>query len=61
MVDLELDPEHFEAAYRYAIQIYRQRSQAATEESYTLMTLHAHQTKYTLPKEFINILLKSRS
>jgi len=55
IIDLELDPEHFEAAYKYAVQIYRQRSQAATEETYTLMTLNEHQTKYTLPKEFINV------
>jgi hypothetical protein len=55
MVDLELDPEHFEAAYKYAVQIYRQRAQNATEETYTLMTLHAHQDVYTLPKEFINV------
>jgi hypothetical protein len=55
MVDIELDPEHFEAAYKYAIQVYRQRAQNATEETYTLMTLHAHQDVYTLPKEFINV------
>lgn len=55
MVDIELDPEHFEAAYKYAVQIYRQRAQNATEETYTLMTLHAHQDVYTLPKEFINV------
>ena len=55
IVDVELDPEHFEAAYKYAIQVYRQRAQNATEEAYTLMTLHAHQTDYTLPREFINV------
>jgi hypothetical protein len=55
MVDLELDPDHFEAAYKYAVSIYRQRAQNATEETYTLMTLHAHQDVYTLPKEFINV------
>ena len=55
MVDVELDPEHYEAAYKYAVQIYRQRAQNATEEAYTLMTLHAGQDVYTLPKEFINV------
>lgn len=55
IVNVELDPEHFEAAYKYAIQVYRQRAQNATEEAYTLMTLHAHQTDYTLPREFINV------
>lgn len=55
IVDVELDPEHFEAAYKYAVQIYRQRAQNATEEAYTLLELHEHQDVYTLPKEFINV------
>jgi hypothetical protein len=55
MVDVELDPEHFEAAYQYAIKIYRQRAQNSTEESYTLMTIQEHKDTYTLPEEFINI------
>lgn len=55
MVDVELDPEHFEAAYQYAIKIYRQRAQNSTEESYTLMTIQEHKDTYTLPNEFINI------
>jgi hypothetical protein len=55
IVDVELDPEHFEAAYKYAVQVYRQRAQNATEESYTLLELHEHQDVYTLPKEFINV------
>jgi hypothetical protein len=32
IVDLELDPEHFEAAYDYALKVYRQRAQNATQE-----------------------------
>lgn len=55
MIDLELDPEHFEAAYKYAIKVYRQRAQNATQESYTLMTLTAHTDTYTLPSEFIGV------
>mgnify|MGYP003704255705 CR=1 FL=1 len=55
MVDIELDPEHYEAAYQYAIKIYRQRAQNATVESYTLMTLQTHINTYTLPSEFINV------
>ena len=39
IIDLELDPQHYEAAYNYAIKVYRQRAQAATEESYTLFTV----------------------
>lgn len=55
IVDVELDPEHFESAYKYAIQVYRQRAQNATEESYTLMTLEAHQNTYVLPNQFIGV------
>ena len=55
IVDLEIDPEHCEAAFDYAIRTYRQRAQNSTIESYTLMSITAHQNVYTLPKEFINV------
>jgi hypothetical protein len=55
IIDLELDPEHFEAAYNYAIKVYRQRAQNATVESYTLMTVIKNVDTYTLPAEFINV------
>jgi hypothetical protein len=55
IIDLELDPEHFEAAYSYAIKVYRQRAQNATVESYTLMTVIKNVDTYTLPAEFINV------
>lgn len=55
IIDLELDPEHYEAAYQYALRIYRQRAQHATKESYTLMTVNVNQDTYILPQEFINV------
>lgn len=55
IIDLELDPDHYEAAYSYAIKVYRQRSQNATQESYTLMTVIKNVDTYTLPQEFINV------
>lgn len=55
IIDLELDPQHFEAAYNYSIKIYRQRAQNATVESYTLMTVVKNVDTYTLPQEFINV------
>jgi hypothetical protein len=55
IIDLELDPQHYEAAYNYAIKIYRQRAQNATAESYTLMTVIKNVDTYTLPQEFINV------
>ena len=39
IIDLELDPQHYQAAYNYAIKVYRQRAQNATVESYTLLTI----------------------
>lgn len=55
IVDLELDPDHYEAAYDYAIKLYRQRAQNATVESYTLMRVEKNVEIYTLPTEFINV------
>ena len=55
IIDLELDPEHFEAAYKYAIRTYRQRAQNATEEAYTQLQVTVNKDVYTLPSEFINV------
>ena len=55
IIDLELDPQHYEAAYNYTIKTYRQRAQNATAESYTLMTTIKDIDTYTLPSEFINV------
>ena len=55
IIDLELDPQHYEAAYNYSIKLYRQRAQNATVESYTLFTVEKNVYEYTLPSEFINV------
>lgn len=55
IIDLELDPQHYEAAYNYAIKIYRQRAENAVQESYTLLTVEKNVDTYTLPSEFINV------
>ena len=55
MIDLELDPQHYEAAYNYAIKIYRQRAQNANQESYILMTVEKNVDIYTLPQQIINV------
>ena len=55
IIDLELDPEHYEAAFNYAIKVYRERAQNTTVESYTLMTVEKNVDTYTLPSEFINV------
>jgi hypothetical protein len=55
IVDLELDPQHYEAAYQYTIKLYRQRAQNANIEAYTLLTIIKNVDTYTLPAEFINV------
>jgi len=55
IIDLELDPQHYEAAYNYAIKVYRQRAENAVQESYTLMTVVKNVDTYTLPSEFVNV------
>lgn len=55
IIDIELDPDHFEAAYNYAVKLYRQRAQNSTVESYTLMRVEKNVYEYTLPQEFINV------
>jgi len=55
IIDLELDPEHFEIAYTKAIGTYRQRGQNAHEESYVWMELQEGQNVYTLPTEVTEV------
>ena len=53
IIDIELDAEHYEAAYQKTIGVYRQRAQGAYEESYTFMELVRDINIYTLPQETI--------
>jgi hypothetical protein len=55
IIDLELDAEHYESAYRATIGTYRQRAQNAYEESYSFMELVANVNIYTLPEEVITV------
>ena len=55
IVDIELDPAHYEAAYQKTIGVYRQRAQNAYEESYTFMELVKDVNIYTLPQEVIQV------
>jgi len=55
IVDIELDAEHFEAAYQKTIGTYRQRAQAAYEESYNFLELVKDVSIYTLPQEVIQV------
>ena len=55
IVDLELDPEHYEAAYQRRIGTYRQRAQNAYEESYSFLELKEDVNLYTLPQEIMTV------
>lgn len=55
IVDIELDAEHYEAAYQKTIGVYRQRAQNAYEESYSFMELVRNVNIYTLPQEVISV------
>jgi hypothetical protein len=55
MIDVELDPIHYETAYERAIGNYRQRAQNAHEESYVWLTLEEGQNIYVLPTEVTEV------
>lgn len=55
IVDIELDAEHFEAAYQKTVGTYRQRAQNAYEESYSYLQLVKDVSIYTLPQEVIQV------
>lgn len=55
IIDIELDPEHFNAAYNYAIATYRQRAQNAYEEAYLLLEIQNNINTYTLPQEVATV------
>ena len=55
MVDVELDPEHYETALQKSLSIFRQRSDNAVEESYFFMETLPEVNTYTLPKEIIEV------
>ena len=55
IVDVELDPDHYEVAYNKALSTYRQRAQNAYEESYNVVELQENQNTYTLPTEVSSV------
>jgi hypothetical protein len=55
MVDVELDPSHYENALDRALNRYRQKSPNAVEESYLFLELIQDQNEYRLPDEVITV------
>lgn len=55
IIDLELDPAHYESAYQRTIGTFRQRANSAYEEAYIFMELVRDQNIYTLPQEVTSV------
>jgi hypothetical protein len=55
MVDVELDPIHYETAIDNALNKFRQRSDNSVEESYLFMPTIIDQNEYILPNEVIEV------
>ena len=55
MVDVELDPIHYETALNKALTRFRQRSDNSVEESYVFLELVEDQNDYILPNEVVEV------
>jgi hypothetical protein len=55
MVDVELDPIHYETALGKALSKFRQRSENSVEESYIFLETVIDQNTYTLPSEVVEV------
>ena len=55
MIEVELDPIHYETALDRAMNRYRQRSPNAVEESYSFLELEQDVNEYRLPDEIISV------
>lgn len=51
MIDVELDPTHYETALSRSLAVFRQRSDNAVEESYIFLNLLVDTNEYILPSE----------
>ena len=55
MVDVELDPIHYETGLTKALTRYRMRSDHSVEESYISLRLQEDENNYTLPHEIMEV------
>jgi hypothetical protein len=51
MVDVELDPEHYDMCIDQAVRKYRQRAGSSVESSYLFLSILENQQEYVLPDE----------
>ncbi len=55
MIDVELDPIHYQTALKKALSRFRQRSDNSVEESYIFLTTVVDQNEYVLPNEIMEV------
>ncbi len=55
MIDVELDPQHYETALEKTINRFRQRSSHSVEDSYMFLELEKDKNEYRLPDEVIAV------
>ena len=55
MIDVELDPIHYNTAIDRALSKFRQRSSNSTEESYGFLTTQVDTNEYVMPNEVMNV------
>jgi hypothetical protein len=55
MIDVELDPKHYDLAIDIALRKYRQRSQNSVEESFGYLTLQTDVNEYQLASEVMQV------
>ena len=55
MIDVELDPNHYEVALEKALGKYRQRAENAVEESYAILEVQEDTNDYILPNEVMEV------
>ena len=55
MVDVELDPVHYNTAIDRSLNKFRQRSSNSVEESFGFLTIQVDVNDYYLPKEVMNV------
>ena len=55
MIDIELDPDHYDVAIEVALSKIRQRSENAVEEDFYSIELKKDVDEYTLPAEITEV------
>mgnify|MGYP001177729547 FL=1 len=55
MVDVELDPEHYELSINKSFEKYRQRSENSVEESFIPLTVAVDTSEYTLESSIVDV------